>query len=97
METLAEEIGVAGSFLTDEDLQNALPHIFRQGSYEEQSVRHASYQLRLDDVKVCAKHSNKNQTQSFEEFQQLKWQKEESLEYVDVKPRQIALLYTKEL
>ena len=96
MGTLNEKIGVMGSFLTDEVLKDALPYIFREGSFENEAVRHASYQLRLDEVKVCSRLSDKTQVQKFEEFQQLRWQLDDTKEYVDITPRQIALLYTKE-
>ena len=97
MGTLEEKIGLAGSFLTDEHFRDALPHIFREGSFENESVRHASYQLRLDEVKICSRHPVKLKDQKFEEFQQLKWQVEDTKEYIDIPPRKIALLYTKEL
>ncbi len=96
METLGESIGMSGSFLTDEGFKDALPHIFREGSFEKKSIRHTSYQLRLDEVNVCSRHQGKPQAQRFEAFQKLVWQMEDKKEYVDINPRQIALLYTKE-
>jgi len=97
MEILPENIGSPGSFLTDEDIRGALPIVFREGSYDVECVRHASYQLRLDEVKVCSRPTAEDQHgEYFEDFQQLKWKEGQNEEFVDIGRRQVALLYTRE-
>ena len=97
MSLIPDATGPAGGFLTDSDITEVLPLIFREGSYALDHVRHASYQLRLDEVKLCSRSESAHEgTQVFEEFQQLRWRKENGEEFVDIKRRQVALLYSRE-
>ena len=91
---MAKEGEIPKGFLTDEDIESSLDHIFRNGSFDPKSVRHSSYQLRLGEVKLSSKALHENQR--FEEFQQLKWSEKKENSYVEIAPRQKAQLITKE-
>ena len=98
MADLPANIGNSGSFLTDRCLnENALSRIFQEGSFDINSVRHASYQLRLGNtIKVNIKNTSEQSDQVLENFQKVKWSVENGQNYIDIKPRQRALIYTEE-
>lgn len=93
---ILEGVGGQGSFFTDGDLTKGVHQLFRVGSFDEDCIRHASYELRLNDVHVAVKRPYGKEDQTFEEFQKLKWLKDGDKEYVDLQPKQIAMLYTQE-
>ncbi len=89
--------GRAGSYLVDVELKAAIDEIFVAGSYDISAIRHASYQLRLGStVKI-----NPFKTpggERLDEFVDAKWQTgTNGNRYVEVQPRQTALLYTEEV
>lgn len=98
MADLPAHIGKSGSFLTDRSLdQDTLGRIFQEGSFDINSVRHASYQLRLgNNVKVNIKNTSEQSGQVLENFQKVKWSVENGQSYIDIRPRQRALIYTEE-
>jgi deoxycytidine triphosphate deaminase len=98
MADLPPHIGNSGSFLTDRCLdQDTLRLIFQEGSFNINSVRHASYQLRLGNtVKVNVKNTSEQSDQVLETFQEVRWSQANGQSYIDIKPRQRALLYTEE-
>jgi deoxycytidine triphosphate deaminase len=97
MAVLPEGIGTSGSFLVDRDLEKGLSQFFREGTFDPSAIRHASYQLRLGDVvKVSSGKPHSMESPHLDDFQQLRWQAEGAGEFIEVEPRRIALLYTKE-
>ena len=103
MADLPSDVGNEGSFLTDKHLnKDTLEHLFQKGSFDEKCIRHASYELRLGStVKVNIRNTPEDEGQRLENYQQVKWDKEKDGEddvyYIDIKPKQRALIYTKEV
>ncbi|MBN1362756.1 MAG: hypothetical protein JW993_19310 [Sedimentisphaerales bacterium] len=74
-----------------------MSNLFRDGTADRSAIRHASYQLRLGDVvKVSSGKSNDGEWHHLDDFQQLRWQSDETGPFVEIAPHQVALLYTKE-
>lgn len=86
----------AASFLTDSELREALGEIFCDGSYEQSAIRHASYQLRLGSTVKVNPYKTKA-GERLDRFVDAEWSTGgNGLAYVDIYPRQTALLYTQE-
>jgi len=98
MSSLPNNIGAKGSFLTDKELCNALNHIFRQGTFDINCVRHSSYQLRLGEkVMVYKRPEVSEEGLKYDEFLPIRWEIDaDSRKYIDIWPKRRALLYTKE-
>jgi len=95
MAALPESVGTSGSFLVDKDLEKGLSSLFREGTFDPNAIRHASYQLRLGDVvKVSSGKPHNVESQHLDDFQQLRWQADETGEFIEIEPHQIAILYT---
>ena len=98
MADLPSDIGSEGSFLIDKHLdENTLKYFFQEGSFDPESVRHASYQLRLGNIKINIEGMPEQDSQKIESFQQITWDTDEDgKDYIEIKPRQRAHLYTEE-
>jgi deoxycytidine triphosphate deaminase len=99
MAHLLDDIGINGSFLVDIDIKKALPHLFGSGSYTEERIRHASYELRLGRVKIYIDPQPATHTRPEKptRFQQVEWETDgKGKRYIEIWPRKRAQIYSLE-